>query len=87
MGHPIRAHLLRIYAKQMGRRDGERERLHALVEGAVVPQLGTECLNPGPAEVDDDQPLDAENPAGAGLSREADEGTRTLDLLHGKQTL
>jgi hypothetical protein len=29
----------------------------------------------------------AENPAEAGLWREADEGTRTLDLLHGKQTL
>lgn len=29
----------------------------------------------------------AESPALAGLSGEADEGTRTLDLLHGKQTL
>jgi hypothetical protein len=30
---------------------------------------------------------DAENPAVAGLSSEAAEGIRTLDLLHGKQTL
>jgi hypothetical protein len=28
-----------------------------------------------------------ESPALAGLSKQADEGTRTLDLLHGKQTL
>jgi hypothetical protein len=36
------------------------------------------------------QPVDAsrsESPAGAGLFFEAAEGIRTLDLLHGKQTL
>jgi hypothetical protein len=32
-------------------------------------------------------PWKSENPAGAGRSNEADEGIRTLDLLHGKQTL
>lgn len=32
-------------------------------------------------------PKNDESPAGAGLSFEADEETRTLDLLHGKQTL
>src|SRR3954464_4499904 len=32
-------------------------------------------------------PPDTENPAGAGLYCQAAEGTRTLDLLHGKQTL
>ena len=32
-------------------------------------------------------PDQTKNPAYAGLLREADEGTRTLDLLHGKQTL
>jgi hypothetical protein len=31
--------------------------------------------------------LDAERPAVAGLSFGADDGTRTHDLLHGKQTL
>jgi len=87
MGHTDPHLTLRIYAKQMGRRDGERERLRALVQGGSVPPLGTECLNPAPAAVDEDRVLDAENPAGAGLSREAAEGIRTLDLLHGKQTL
>jgi hypothetical protein len=33
-----------------------------------------------------DHPLGTKNPADAGLLG-ADEGTRTLDLLHGKQTL
>jgi hypothetical protein len=28
-----------------------------------------------------------QNPRASGGSEEADEGTRTLDLLHGKQTL
>ena len=31
------------------------------------------------------QPQNGESPAGAGLSSQADEGTRTLDLLHGKR--
>ena len=49
--------------------------------------MGTEPAHDARHEVDEDLPLDAENPAEAGHSCEAAEGTRTLDLLHGKQTL
>ena len=34
-----------------------------------------------------DADLNAKSPAVAGLSAEADDGIRTHDLLHGKQTL
>jgi hypothetical protein len=70
----------------MRRDDGEGERLRALVEGADWAPLGTSDAidaNATTPEVD----LDIEKPRQGGAFGEADEGTRTLDLLHGKQTL
>jgi hypothetical protein len=49
----------------------------------ISPEQATDCQRTG---VDDPVRGD-ETPAAAGASRGADEGTRTLDLLHGKQTL
>jgi hypothetical protein len=54
-----------------------------LVADNPVPARGTRSTEHQPMQI----PQNAESPAGAGLSGEADEGTRTLDLLHGKQTL
>ena len=78
---------LGVYARQMRRRDGERERLRALVEGADWAPMGTTAIHAGGAADAGGGSLEAETPADAGASGQADEGTRTLDLLHGKQTL
>src|SRR4051812_36086397 len=87
LGHTDPGFTLRVYAHTMRRGDDERERLLALVEGREWASMGTgepEARSAAEAE----GALEAKkNPAGAGLFAEAAEGTRTLDLLHGKQTL
>jgi DNA-binding PadR family transcriptional regulator len=49
----------------------------------VVPVLGTH----GACTIASQRARTRERPAGAGPSGQADDGTRTHDLLHGKQTL
>ncbi len=68
MGHTQPTMTLGIYAREMDRRDGEPERLRALVNGAESAPTGTkapegrsEGIDPGCAE-------DEKDPAGAGLS-------------------
>ena len=41
MGHTMPNLTLSLYARAMQRRDGERERLRALVEGAEWAEVGT----------------------------------------------
>jgi hypothetical protein len=66
--------------------EGEQDRLRALLEGAHWAALGSES----DPEADDLPSSEAEakkNPRASGGCVEADDGTRTHDLLHGKQTL
>jgi uncharacterized protein (DUF2236 family) len=72
---PLLPHRLRHVrsARQATRRVANQERAARLVPTAPRRRAAV-------------SPSAAERPAGAGLSRRADEGTRTLDLLHGKQT-
>lgn len=42
MGHTDPTLTLRVYAREMAREDGERERLRALVEGEAAPGEGSE---------------------------------------------
>ena len=44
MGHTTPALTLSIYARQMDRRDGEPDRLKALVEGHEVAPTGTSAV-------------------------------------------
>ena len=44
-GHTDPGLTLRIYAHQMRRRDGERERLKALVDGEQLAPVGTRALS------------------------------------------
>jgi hypothetical protein len=52
--------------------------------GSPVPNWRARAAHKSPAATDPEQ---QKAPPGAGLSERAAEGTRTLDLLHGKQTL
>ena len=86
MGHTHPGLALRIYASAMRLDEGERERLRALVEGADWAAMGSERDSDAP----DKPPSEVrvkKNPRASGGSAEADDGTRTHDLLHGKQTL
>ena len=51
LGHTDPALTLRLYAREMARRDGERERLRALVEGREWAPTGTSAA--GAAEPED----------------------------------
>ena len=87
VGHTDPGLTLRIYAQVI---DADREhgaQVDALVGASDWAALGSGGGLGSGSEGEIDEPLGAENPAGAGLSERADEGTRTLDLLHGKQTL
>lgn len=42
MGHTTAALTLEVYARRMASRDGEAERLKALVDGRVLAGIGTE---------------------------------------------
>ena len=55
--------------------------------GAIWPDKGRPDPDYRPRRGCRDDVSNDETPALAGASRGADEGTRTLDLLHGKQTL
>ena len=83
LGHTNPAFTFRVYRHTMRRDDEERERLRALVSGADWARVGTGGHRGGVAvqEVGAEKALDSRD------FGEADEGTRTLDLLHGKQTL
>lgn len=85
LGHTDPGFTLRVYAHTMRRDDRELERLRALVEGRDWAPMGTGARSEDVDATADEAPLDAENPAGAGLSWEAADGTRTHDLLHGKK--
>ena len=86
LGHTHPGLALRIYASAMRLDEGEKERLRALVEGSHWAAMGSES----DSEVADrktSEPGENENPRRSEGSAEADDGTRTHDLLHGKQTL
>jgi hypothetical protein len=78
---------LSVYAQVVGSRDAHGDALDSLVGATDWAVMGR---NPVVEEVGDASqagPAEAENPAVAGPSREAADGIRTHDLLHGKQTL
>ena len=86
LGHTSPSLALSVYAQAMRMSEDERSRLRALVEGAEWAAMDSseDLTGANPWSVDD--PRQQRTPRLAGLSRAA-EGTRTLDLLHGKQTL
>ena len=87
MGHRNPTMTLGVYAREMRRRDGEHDRLRALVAGTHWAPIGHQAGDREGETAATHQAQTQESPANTGLSGEADEGTRTLDLLHGKQTL
>jgi len=68
----------------MGWGDGERERLWALVEAAERQKTGSMAAATV-GEAGERPPPRSRNPAGARHSSRAADGTRTDDVLHGKQ--
>jgi hypothetical protein len=84
IGHEDARFTLRVYTQATKRRDRlSGPHLRAYDRALAWAQMGTNDV-PEPAAV----PREAtENPAVAGLLQRADDGTRTHDLLHGKQTL
>ncbi len=93
MGHTHPGLALRIYAQAMTRDEHAVERLRAIVDGSLGTSggplgtgLGTRGTSEGVSGLDTSS-LEHENPRVSRGFGEADEGTRTLDLLHGKQTL
>jgi hypothetical protein len=86
MGHTNPKLALSISAQAMRRDDGEAERLRALVEGADWAPLGTSATDEMSGDVVAEPEKD-ENPRQSGGLVGADDGIRTHDLLHGKQTL
>lgn len=85
LGHTDPKFTLRVYAHVMRRGEQEREALRALVEGREWAALGSEHPAGTSEAPGADDPRNDGSPAAAGLPGEAAEGTRTLDLLHGKQ--
>jgi len=87
VGHTDPGLTLRIYAQVIDSDRGHGAHVDELVGAADWAPMGTGGRSDHDQEAESGEPLDAENPAVAGFSDEADEGIRTLDLLHGKQTL
>ena len=76
---------LGIYAHTMRRRDGEKERLHALVTGQSAPRLGTGAQSP-PKQPDHDViPDNAKTPPERGLHHHGRGWFRTTDLSRVKR--
>jgi hypothetical protein len=71
LGHTDPKLTLRLYTHMMRRRDGERERLRALVEGAEMPGLGASADSPTGEQPDQQVPENGKTPAVAGDSRES----------------
>lgn len=84
VGHTDPGLTLRIYAQVIDADRSHGAQVDELVGAAEWAATGSKTPFDGVQEADRGDPLDVENPAGAGLSERADEGTRTLDLLHGK---
>ena len=87
MGHSHPGLALRIYAQAMRRDESELDRLRALINGAEWADVGRRDAESDAAEAEERDSRNDESPAPTGDPKQADEGTRTLDLLHGKQTL
>jgi hypothetical protein len=86
IGHTNPNFTLRVYRHGMRRDDGEKERLRALVEGVDWAPMGTNGDSDGRGS-ETEAGSGSEKPRDSGAFAEADDGTRTHDLLHGKQTL
>src|SRR4051812_19286811 len=86
LGHRNPNFTLRVYAQEMARRDGERDRLSALVEGRDWARMGTNRDSEGTSS-SAREPEETKDPLDERALDEAADGTRTHDLLHGKQTL
>jgi integrase len=86
LGHTDPGLALRIYASAMRLDEGEKGRLRALVGGSHWAAMGSESDSDAGDSVTS-EPMENENPRRGEGSAEADDGTRTHDLLHGKQTL
>ena len=86
LGHTDPGLALRIYARAMRHDENEKAQLRALVDGAHWAAMGSETEAEGFRELDAET-QERENPLEQEGFREAAEGIRTLDLLHGKQTL
>jgi integrase len=86
VGHSDPKVTLAIYAQVMFRGQGERERLHALVEGSHWAQMGT---NPASEDTgpEDDRTEESENPADSGASSDGRGWFRTSDLSRVKRAL
>ena len=86
LGHTHPGLALRVYARAMRLDDREKERLRALVEGSHWAAMGSESDSEA-ADSPTSESRESENPRRSEGCVEADDGTRTHDLLHGKQTL
>jgi Phage integrase family len=86
IGHTNPNFTLRVYRHGMRRDEGEKERLRALVEGVDWAPMGTKGDSEGRGS-EAEAGSGSEKPRDSGAFAEADDGTRTHDLLHGKQTL
>jgi len=86
-GHTDAGFTMRVYRHGMRRDEGEKARLQCLVDGTVWAVTGSGGLFDSSEPEWNNRPEKRETPAAAGVSPEADDGTRTHDLLHGKQTL
>jgi hypothetical protein len=85
-GHTNPGFTLRVFSPGMRRDDDARARLKMYVKSIGWAPLGaSDASAPQPPTARDRS--EGESPAGSGAFGGADEGTRTLDLLHGKQTL
>jgi integrase len=87
MGHTTPHLTLAIYAREMDRRDGEPERLKALVEGVQWAPLGTsDAISPSPAAVRETG-KSPKTRTRAGDSRHGRGWVRTSDLSRVKRAL
>lgn len=87
MGHTDPAFTLRVYAHEMRRDEGDRERLEALVEGTDWARLGTDERRRASRQLPPARPRSAERRTGAGRSPHGRGWDRTSDLSRVKRAL
>ena len=87
LGHTDPKFTLRVYTHLMRRREGERERLKALVSGVEWAEKGRKSLQG--AETDPEPAIteEAENPSNAGDSTDGRGWFRTSDLSRVRRAL
>jgi integrase len=87
LGHTDAKLTLRIYAHTMRRKDGERERLHALVTGKSWPRLGTGAQSTPKPPAHRADPKKPKTPRTRGLPSDGRGWVRTSDLSRVRRAL